>query len=73
MLKVKGRETGVYSALQLEEADCTLTPSRSSLVHLQSRHHTKRRESPLLAKEGTFIEGILLAIRTNKGNTRRSP
>jgi hypothetical protein len=25
-LKVKGREAGVYSALQLEEADCTLTP-----------------------------------------------
>jgi hypothetical protein len=24
--KVKGREAGVYSALQLEEADCTLTP-----------------------------------------------
>jgi hypothetical protein len=22
----KGREAGVYSALQLEEADCTLTP-----------------------------------------------
>jgi hypothetical protein len=24
--KGKGREAGVYSALQLEEADCTLTP-----------------------------------------------
>jgi hypothetical protein len=24
--KVKGHEAGVYSALQLEEADCTLTP-----------------------------------------------
>jgi hypothetical protein len=24
--KVKGCEAGVYSALQLEEADCTLTP-----------------------------------------------
>jgi hypothetical protein len=26
-VKVKGREEGVYSALQLEEADCTLTPN----------------------------------------------
>jgi hypothetical protein len=26
LLKVKGREAGVCSALQLEEADCTLTP-----------------------------------------------
>jgi hypothetical protein len=25
-VKVKGHEAGVYSALQLEEADCTLTP-----------------------------------------------
>jgi hypothetical protein len=24
--KVKGHEAGIYSALQLEEADCTLTP-----------------------------------------------
>jgi hypothetical protein len=24
--KVKGRKAGVYSALQVEEADCTLTP-----------------------------------------------
>jgi hypothetical protein len=63
MLKVKVREAGVYWALQLEETDCTLTPWRSSLIHLHRRHHTKRRESPLLAKEGTFIEGILLAIR----------
>jgi hypothetical protein len=47
----------------LEEADCTLTPWRSSLIHLHRRHHTKRRESHLLAKEGTFIEGILQAIR----------
>jgi hypothetical protein len=39
-------------------------PWRSSFIHLQRRHHTKRRESPLLAKEGTFlIEGILLVIR----------
>jgi hypothetical protein len=60
---VKGRKAGVYSALQLEEADCTLTPWRSFLIHLQRCHHTKWRESPLLAKEGTFIEGILLAIR----------
>jgi hypothetical protein len=64
-LKVKGREAGVYSALQLEEAGCTLTPWRSSLIHLQRRHHSKRHESPLLAKEGTFIEGILLAIRNS--------
>jgi hypothetical protein len=62
-LKVKGREAGVYSAQQLKEAHCTLTPWRSSLIHLQRRHHTKRREIPLLAKKGTFIEGILLAIR----------
>jgi hypothetical protein len=61
--KGKGRKAGVYSALQLEEADCTLTPWRSSLIHLQRRHHTTRRESHLLAKKGTFIEGILLAIR----------
>jgi hypothetical protein len=59
----KGREAGVYSALQVEEADCTLTPWRSSLIHLQKRHHTKRSEGPLLAKEGNFIEGILLANR----------
>jgi hypothetical protein len=59
----KGREAGVYSALQLEEVDCTLIAWRSSLIHLQKRHHTKRRKNPLLAKEGTFIEGILLAIR----------
>jgi hypothetical protein len=26
----------------------------SSLIHLQRRHRTKRHESPLLAKEGTF-------------------
>jgi hypothetical protein len=25
-IDAKGREAGVYSALQLEEADCTLTP-----------------------------------------------
>jgi hypothetical protein len=60
---VKVREAGFYSAPQLEETDCTLTPWRSSLIHIQRRHHTKRRESPLLTKEGTFIEGILLAIR----------
>jgi hypothetical protein len=62
-LKVKGREAGVYSALQLEETDCTCTPWRSLFIHLQRRHHTKRRESPLLAKAKTFIEGILLTIR----------
>jgi hypothetical protein len=61
--EVKGHEVGVYSALHLEAADCTLTPWRSSLIHLQRLHHTKRRESPLLAKKGTFNEGILLAIR----------
>jgi hypothetical protein len=38
-------------------------PWRSSLIHLQRSHHTKRRKSPLLAKEGTFNQGILLAIR----------
>jgi hypothetical protein len=34
----------------------------SSLIHLQRRHRTKRRESPLLAKEGT-VEGISLSAR----------
>jgi hypothetical protein len=57
MLKLK------LKVAKLEEVDCTLTPWRSSLIHLQRRHHTKRRESPLLVKEGTFIEGILLVIR----------
>jgi hypothetical protein len=50
------------SALQLIELIVPY-PWRSSLIHLQRHHRTKRRESPLLAKKGTFIEGILLTIR----------
>jgi hypothetical protein len=33
----------------------------SSLIHLQRRHRTKRRDSHLLAKEGTI--GISLSAR----------
>jgi hypothetical protein len=33
-----------------------------SLIHLQRRHRTKRRESPLLAKEGT-VKGISRSAR----------
>jgi hypothetical protein len=52
------------SALQLL-ASIVPYPLRSSLIHLQRRHRTKRRESPLLAKEGTVIEGIWLATRNS--------
>jgi hypothetical protein len=41
------------SALQLLELIVPY-PCRSYLIHLQRRHRTMRRESPLLAKEGTF-------------------
>jgi hypothetical protein len=53
--KVKGRLAG-SSALQLLDSLLCPTPnsSSSSPIHLQRRHRTKRCESPLLAKEGTF-------------------
>jgi hypothetical protein len=35
------------------KAYCTLTPQWSSVIHLQMALHTKRRERPLLAKDGT--------------------
>jgi hypothetical protein len=61
--KGKGRLAGL-SALQLLELIVPY-PWRSSLIHLQRHHRAKRRESPLLAKEGTFIEGIWLATRNS--------
>jgi hypothetical protein len=56
--KFKGRLAG-SSTLKLLSLLCP-TPWSSSLIHLQRRHRTKRRESPLLAKEGT-VEGISLS------------
>jgi hypothetical protein len=63
-VKVKVARRGL-SALQILELIVPY-PWRSSLIHLQRRHRTKRHESPLLAKEGTFcMEGILLATRNS--------
>jgi hypothetical protein len=59
--KVKGRWAG-SSTLKLLLSLLYPTPRSSSLIHLQRRHRTKRRESPLLAKEGT-VEGISLSAR----------
>jgi hypothetical protein len=50
------------SALKLLLSLLYPTPRSSSLIHLQRRHRTKRRESPLLTKEGT-VEGISLSAR----------
>jgi hypothetical protein len=60
MLKVKGRLAG-SSTLKLLSL-LYPTPRSSSLINLQRRHRTKRRESPLLAKEGT-VEGISLSAQ----------
>jgi hypothetical protein len=50
MLKVAWRGLSALQRLEL------IVPYlwRSFLINLQRRHRTKRRESPLLAKEGTF-------------------
>jgi hypothetical protein len=55
--KVKGRLAGSFQHCSFKKL-IVLLP----LIHLQRRHHTKRCEGPLLAKEGTFIEGIVLEI-----------
>jgi hypothetical protein len=57
-VKVKGRKAGFIQHCSSLYSRLCSRPSCSSFLHLQRRHHTKRRGSPLLAKEGTFIEGI---------------
>jgi hypothetical protein len=51
------------------QALCAPLKVISSLIHLQRRHRTKRRERHLLAKEGT-IKGISLSAR-NEPTTER--
>jgi hypothetical protein len=61
-LRLKVAKRGFIQHCSLKKPIVLLPPDEVPLIHLQRRHHTKRRESPLLAKEETFIEGILLAI-----------
>jgi hypothetical protein len=62
--KVKGRKAGFIQHCSSVYSRLFSHPSCSSFIHLQRRHHTKRRGSPLIAKEGTF-EGIYLASRNS--------
>jgi hypothetical protein len=56
-VKVKGRKAGFIQHCSSLYSRLCSRPWCSSFLHLQRSHHTKRRGSPLLAKEGTF-EGI---------------
>jgi hypothetical protein len=68
-VKFKGRKAGFIQHCSSLYSRLCCRPWCSSFLHLQRRHHTKRRGSPLLEKEGTF-EGIQLASRNSLQNAR---